>query len=464
MIRLHNSLSGKKEVFEPIVPGKVRMYVCGITVYDYLHIGHVRMLVVFDVIARHLRARGYELTYVRNITDIDDKIISRAHENHEPIGALTERFIKAMDEDCAALGIARPDVEPRATETMDEIIAMIEKLVEGGYAYQGANGDVFYAVASFPGYGRLSGKRLADLRAGARIEVDAAKRDSLDFVLWKQSREGEPSWASPWGDGRPGWHIECSAMSTSILGDYFDIHGGGMDLKFPHHENEIAQSCAATGAPFVKYWIHNGFVRVDEEKMSKSLGNFFTVRDVVKSFAPEVVRYFILSSHYRSPLNYSEDNLEQARNALEKLYLSLRGLSEDSPVGQSGYSEQFNQALDDDFNSAGAIAVLKEIAGEINQARAADDRKRAGVLAADLRALAGVLGLLGSDPEAFLKSAVSVGQAGGLDDAAVEALLAERRQARADKDWGRSDQIRDELAAAGVILEDGPGKTRWRRG
>lgn len=461
-IRIHNSLSGRKEDFVPIVPGKAGMYVCGITVYDYLHLGHARMLVVFDVIARHLRARGFDLTYVRNITDIDDKIIARAQENGEAIDALTERFITAMDEDCEALGIARPDVEPRATRTMDEIIAMITRLVDRGLAYQGDNGDVYYSVSAFPGYGNLSGKQLADLRAGARIEVDAAKRDALDFVLWKRSREGEPSWPSPWGDGRPGWHIECSAMSTSILGDHFDIHGGGMDLKFPHHENEIAQSCGATGAPFVNYWIHNGFVRVDEEKMSKSLGNFFTVREVLKKFAPEVVRYFILSSHYRSPLNYSEDNLVQARNALEKLYLALRGLEPVGPDTGTRYAGRFHAAMDDDFNTPGAIAVLKEMAGEINQARTAGDMPRALELAAGLRGLGAVLGLLGSDAEAFLKQAPPAD--GGLDDAAVEALIEERRLARAGRDWARSDRIRDQLAEAGIILEDGQGGTRWRRG
>ncbi len=463
-IRLHNSLGGHKERFVPIEPGKVRMYVCGITVYDYLHLGHARMLVVFDVIARHLRDRGFDLTYVRNITDIDDKIIKRASENGETIGALTERFIEAMDEDCAALGVLKPDSEPRATHYIDAIIAMIDALVEKGLAYQGDNGDVYYSVSAYSDYGKLSGKQQEDLRAGARVEVDEAKRDPLDFVLWKSSRAGEPSWPSPWGDGRPGWHIECSAMSTSILGEHFDIHGGGMDLKFPHHENEIAQSCGATGAAFVNYWMHNGFVRVDEEKMSKSLGNFFTVREVLKKFAPEVVRYFILSSHYRSPLNYSEDNLVQARNALEKLYLALRDLPGEQSAPDADHARRFRKAMDDDFNSAEAIAVLKEIAGEINQARADGDAAKARRLAGGLRRLGAVLGLLGEDADAFLKGAARTSGAPAMDDADVEALLAERNAARDRRDWAASDRIRDQLAEAGVILEDGPGGTTWRRG
>ncbi len=462
MLKIHNSLSGRKEKFESIEANKVRMYVCGITVYDYLHLGHARMLVVFDVIARYLRASGYDLTYVRNITDIDDKIIQRAAANGEPIAALTDRFIQAMDEDCEALSVQKPDQEPRATETMDAILAMIETLVQKGYAYQGDNGDVYYSVAAFAPYGKLSGKLLEDLRAGARVEVDAAKRDPLDFVLWKRSRDDEPSWPSRFGAGRPGWHIECSAMSTSLLGEHFDIHGGGMDLKFPHHENEIAQSCAATDAKFVNYWIHNGFVRVDEEKMSKSLGNFFTVREVLKKFAPEVVRYFILSSHYRSPLNYSEDNLVQARNALEKLYLALRGLPVEQRAPEARFATAFAAAMDDDFNTAGAIAVLKEMAGEVNQARSAGDLERARSLAGGLRKLAGSLGLLDHDADAFLKQAGS-GDEPGLDDAAVEALVVRRSQAREDRDWAESDRIRDELAAAGIILEDGAGGTTWRR-
>ncbi len=460
MLKIHNSLSGRKEAFAPITPGKVRMYVCGITVYDYLHLGHARMLIVFDVIARYLRASGYELIYVRNITDIDDKIIRRAEENGEPFQALTERFIEAMDVDCAALNVQKPDLEPRATRTIDEILAMIAALVERGHAYQAENQDVYFSVSSFEPYGALSGKNLADLRAGARVEVDTAKRDPLDFVLWKHAREGEPSWDSQFGPGRPGWHIECSAMSTSILGEHFDIHGGGMDLKFPHHENEIAQSCGATGAPFVNYWIHNGFVRVDEEKMSKSLDNFFTVREVLKKFAPEVVRYFVLSSHYRSPLNYSEDNLEAAENALRKLYLALRGMPAQQAAPEARFQAAFEQAMDDDFNSAEAIAVLKDLAGELNQARAAGDERRAASLAGGLRKLGDVLGLLQEDADEFLRQG---GTESGLADADVEQLIAERAAARAARDWAASDRIRDQLAEGGIILEDGADGTTWRR-
>lgn len=461
MLKIHNSLSGEKETFEPITPGKVRMYVCGITVYDYLHLGHARMLIVFDVIARYLRTSGYELTHVRNITDIDDKIIRRAEENGEPFEALTERFIDAMDADCAALKVEKPDHEPRATRTIDAILAMIGALVERGHAYQANNQDVYFSVSSFGPYGALSGKNLADLRAGARVEVDAAKRDPLDFVLWKHARPGEPSWDSPFGPGRPGWHIECSAMSTSILGEHFDIHGGGMDLKFPHHENEIAQSCAATGAPFVNYWIHNGFVRVDEEKMSKSLDNFFTVREVLKSFKPEAVRYFVLSSHYRSPLNYSTDNLEAADNALRKLYLALRGMPAQPQPAEARFDAAFRQAMDDDFNTAEAIAVLKEMAGELNQARAADDQQRALTLAGGLRTLGNVLGLLQDDADDYLQSGSS---AAGLGDDEVEALIEARATARRARDWEASDRIRDQLAAAGIVLEDGAAGTTWRRG
>ncbi|NNF51897.1 MAG: cysteine--tRNA ligase [Gammaproteobacteria bacterium] len=463
MLNIYNSMSRSKEKFEPIEAGKVRMYVCGITVYDYLHIGHARMLVVFDVIARYLRASGFELTYVRNITDIDDKIIKRAAENGEPIDALTARFIAAMDEDCAAMSVLKPDIEPRATETIDEIVAMIAKLIEKGLAYPASNGDVYYSVAAFEGYGKLSGKQLADLRAGARVEVDAAKRDPLDFVLWKHSRDDEPSWPSPWGAGRPGWHIECSAMSVSLLGDHFDIHGGGMDLQFPHHENEIAQSCGATGAPFVNFWIHNGFVRVDEEKMSKSLGNFFTVREVLKKFAPEVVRYFFVSSQYRSPLNYSEDNLVQARNALSRLYLALRGLPGDLAEPDPGYKTRFIKAMDDDFNTPEALSVLKDMAGEINQARARGDEGRAAELAGGLRSLASLLGLLGEDADVFLKQHGRTEEGEGLADDEVDRLVAKRNAARAARNWSESDRLRDQLAEAGIILEDGSGGTTWRR-
>src|SRR5580698_9549380 len=361
MIRIHNSLSGAKEELRPITPGRLRMYVCGLTVYDYVHIGHARMLLVFGIVTRYLRQRGYELTYVRNVTDIDDKIIRRAAENQESIGDLTGRFIEAMHEDCARLGILPPDEEPRATQYLPQIIAVVEELVRRDYAYVAANGDVMYAVARFQGYGRLSGKRLADLRAGARVEVDEAKRDPLDFVLWKHAKPGEPAWESPWGAGRPGWHIECSAMSTSLLGTHFDLHGGGEDLKFPHHENEIAQSCAACDAPFVHIWMHNGFVRVDEEKMSKSLGNFFTVREVLKTLRdPEVLRFFLLSSHYRGPINYSSVQLAQADETLLGLYRALKDAG-GSGAPNAEWFAQFRAAMDDDFNTPEALAAMQGV-------------------------------------------------------------------------------------------------------
>src|SRR2546421_6524840 len=393
MIRIHNSMTGEKQPLQPIIPGQVCMYVCGMTVYDYIHIGHARMLTAFDMISRYLRYRGLEVTYVRNITDIDDKIIKRAAENGEPIEAVTGRFIKAMDEDAAALGLQRPDCEPRATQYVPQIIAMIGQLIERGYAYVADDGDVLYAVAKFEGYGKLSGKRLADLRAGARVEVDEAKRDPLDFVLWKHAKPDEPSWDSPWGKGRPGWHIECSAMSTELLGTHFDIHGGGMDLKFPHHENEIAQSCGANGDKFANLWMHNGFVNIDDEKMSKSLGNFFTLREVLPKLRhPEVLRYFLLSSHYRGPINYSLEQLEQADSALLRIYTALRDL----PVvaaQESAHTARFREVMDDDFNTPEAIAVLQNITREINSAKAAGEQARAAVLGAELRSLGAVLGL-----------------------------------------------------------------------
>ena len=458
MLEIFNSLTGRKEAFVPIEPGRIRMYVCGITVYDYCHLGHARMLLVFDMVVRYLRFAGFDVTYVRNITDIDDKIIRRAAENGESVDALTARFIDAMNEDCAALLMLPPDHEPRATGHIDEIVAMIGALVDKGYAYQGGNGDVYYHVGRFDAYGKLSGKRLEDLRAGARVDVDEAKQDPLDFVLWKAAKPGEPTWDSPWGPGRPGWHIECSAMSTSRLGDHFDIHGGGMDLKFPHHENEIAQSCAATGTPFVNVWMHNGFVRVDEEKMSKSLDNFFTVRDVLKAFQPEVIRYFMLASHYRSPLNYTDQNLHQAKSALDRLYTSLRGLPAAAPLELDAYNERFIRVMNDDFNTAEAVALLQGMAREINTAREAGEQARAAGLAATARAVGDVLGLLQDDPDAFLK-----GEAAGGEEAGIQALIALRDQARADKDWAESDRIRDELQARGIVLEDGPDGTTWRR-
>ncbi|HTT43200.1 MAG TPA: cysteine--tRNA ligase, partial [Steroidobacteraceae bacterium] len=403
MIRVHNSLSGQKEELKPLRPGQLRMYVCGLTVYDYVHIGHARMLLVFDVITRYLRHRGFQLTYVRNITDIDDKIIRRAAENGESIEALTARFISAMHEDCARLSILPPDQEPRATQFVPQIIAMVQQLLQRDYAYVAANGDVMYAVARFAGYGRLSGKRLADLRAGARVEVDEAKRDPLDFVLWKHAKPGEPSWPSPWGAGRPGWHIECSAMATTLLGTHFDLHGGGLDLKFPHHENEIAQSCAATGDQFVNVWMHNGFVNVDAEKMSKSLGNFFTVREVLPRLRhPEVLRYFVLASHYRGPINYASEQLEQADAALNRIYLALRGLDAAS-VAPGQHSARFLECMDDDFNTPEALAVLQGLVRELNSARDAGDPRRAAALGAELRALGAVLGLLGVPAEEWAR-------------------------------------------------------------
>ena len=460
MLRIYNTLTNQKDTFVPIEAGKVRMYVCGMTVYDYCHLGHARVMVVFDVVARYLREQGFAVTYVRNITDVDDKIIQRANENGEDIHTLTERFIGIMHEDADALGIERPDIEPRATDSMEEIIAMIGALVDKGYAYQGENGDVYYDVSKFGTYGELSGKQLEDLQAGARVEVNEAKDDPLDFVLWKVAKAGEPGWPSPWGEGRPGWHIECSAMSTHHLGAHFDIHGGGMDLKFPHHENEIAQSQAATGQPFVNYWMHNGFVRVDDEKMSKSLGNFFTVREILKNYRAEEIRYFILASHYRSPLNYSQENLDNGKEALTRLYTSLRGLT---PAPQpddacDAWRAAFHAAMDDDFNTPEAIAVLFEIARDINKCRA-DTPDRAAALAGCLLELGSVLGLVQADPEDYLRGTAGA----GLGDVEIEALIEKRLQARAGKDWAEADRIRDQLEAEGIVLEDGPQGTSWRR-
>ncbi len=459
MLQIHNSLTRRKEPFTPIDPHHVRMYVCGMTVYDYCHIGHARVLVVFDTVFRHLRATFGDdhVTYVRNITDIDDKIIRRAAENGEPMAALTERFITAMHEDADALGVLRPTLEPRATGHIDDIVAMIAELEQRGLAYRADNGDVYYDVSRFPDYGQLSGKRLEDLRAGERVEVEAAKDDPLDFVLWKAAKPGEPAWASPWGPGRPGWHIECSAMSGRCLGDHFDIHGGGLDLQFPHHENEIAQS-QGCGGRFVNYWMHNGFVRVDDEKMSKSLGNFFTIREVLARYDAEVVRAFILTSHYRSPLNYSDVHLDNARGALTSLYTALRGLPQAAAAEDELYTARLHAALDDDFNTPEALTVLFDLAHEINRLRASDPA-RAAALGATLRTLGGRLGLLQRDADAFLQG----GAEEGLDAEAIEALIAERNAARQARDFTRADAIRDELSAAGVVLEDGAGGTSWRR-
>ena len=455
MLRLYNTLTRQKQAFEPIEPGRVRMYVCGMTVYDNCHLGHARVMVVFDIVVRWLRASGYAVTYVRNITDIDDKIIRRARENGESIDTLTGRYIAAMDEDAAALGVIPPDHEPRATAYVPQMQALIGRLEQARLAYVAADGDVNFSVRDFPGYGRLSGKSLEDLRAGERVEVASGKRDPLDFVLWKRSKPEEPQWDSPWGCGRPGWHIECSAMSASLLGESFDIHGGGQDLQFPHHENEIAQSEGATGRPFVRYWMHNGFVRVDDEKMSKSLGNFFTVREVLARYDPEVVRFFIARAHYRSPLNYSDQHLDDARQALTRLYTALRGLDvADVAVDSSSVAAaRFREAMDDDFNTPEAVAVLFELAAEVN-------RTRDPALAAQLKALGGLLGLLGRDPDAFLQAAPSVG---GLLPADIEARIADRAAAKRARDFAAADRIRAELAVAGITLEDGPAGTTWRR-
>ena len=465
MLEIYNTLTRAKQKFVPIEPGKVRMYVCGMTVYDYCHLGHARVLVVFDMVLRYLRALDYQVTYVRNITDVDDKIIQRAQQNNEDIATLTERFIVAMQEDAQALGVLSPTLEPRATKSMAQILEMIERLLTRGLAYQADNGDVYYDVSEFASYGALSGKKLSDLRAGARVDVDAAKQDPLDFVLWKQAKPGEPSWDSPWGQGRPGWHIECSAMSTSCLGAHFDIHGGGMDLQFPHHENEIAQSEGATQQKFVNLWMHNGFVRIDDEKMSKSLGNFFTVREILARYRAEVVRYFILTSHYRSPLNYADEHLETAKGALRRLYQALRDLptvpdEQDLEVGDE-FSERFFAAMDDDFNTPDALAVLFELAREVNRFKQSDARK-ASALGWNLCYLAGLLGLLQEDPEVYLQGD-GVQQEVQYDAEAIEQMIAARRQARAAKDWPRADQIRQQLEADGVILEDQGDATTWRR-
>ncbi|MEX2525706.1 MAG: cysteine--tRNA ligase [Gammaproteobacteria bacterium] len=459
MLKIYNSLTGAREPFQPIENGKARIYVCGITVYDYCHLGHARMLVVFDMVTRYLRERNYDVTYVRNITDIDDKIIKRAAENNESVESLTERFIEAMNEDAEALYILKPDQEPRATGHVDYIIAMIEKLLENGLAYTADNGDVFYDVSKFREYGRLSGKKLDELRAGARVDVSEAKDDPLDFVLWKAAKEGEPSWDSPWGSGRPGWHIECSAMSTHCLGDHFDIHGGGQDLQFPHHENEIAQSVGATGKPFVNLWMHNGFVRVDEEKMSKSLGNFFTVREILQHYPAEVVRFFILSSHYRSPLNYSGETMNGARASLARLYTALRGMDNNAGKVQSGYLEKFHEAMDDDFNTPEAIAVMHGIAHELN--RLPDkNSEQARNLAATLRRLGGILGLLQDSAEAFLQGGAAED---GLSAGEIEALIEQRAEAKKAKNFSEADRIREQLKEQGIILEDSPQGTTWRR-
>jgi cysteinyl-tRNA synthetase len=477
MLKLYNDLSNRKETFQPLEAGKVRMYVCGMTVYDLCHLGHARVMVVFDVVYRYLRASGYEVNYVRNITDIDDKIINRANEKGVPFSELTEEFIQAMHQDADALGVLRPTDEPKATRHMDEILAMISRLIDKGHAYAVDNGDVYYDVRSFPDYGKLSGKSIEDLRAGARVEPGDAKRDPLDFALWKGAKPGEPAWDSPWGRGRPGWHIECSAMSTKALGDSFDIHGGGADLTFPHHENEIAQSEGATGHPFVKYWMHNGFVRINDEKMSKSLGNFFTVREILEHYRAEEVRYFILTSQYRSPLNYDTEHLDNARAALTRFYTALRGLPVVAAAGAENFVSRFRDAMDDDFNTPEALAVLFDLVREINRLKESDVAA-AAALAGVLRELGGLLGILQDDPDTWLKGGITINvkpahinhgispetDSSIYTDERIDELIEQREDARKSKNWAKADCIRDDLQAAGIVLEDGPQGTTWRRG
>ena len=455
MLKIYNTLAREKQQFFPIEAGKVRMYVCGITVYDYCHLGHARFMVVFDLVRRWLRASGLEVTYVRNITDIDDKIIKRAQENGEAMAALTTRFIAAMDEDAAALGVEKPDFEPRATEYVDKMLEIIAELKNRGLAYVSDSGDVNYAVRKFPGYGKLSGKSLDELRAGERVQVAVDKHDPLDFVLWKHAKADEPHWDSPWGPGRPGWHIECSAMSTALLGPHFDIHGGGQDLQFPHHENEIAQSEGAHEGVFVNYWMHNGFVRVDEEKMSKSLGNFFTVREILAKYDAEVVRLFIVRAHYRSPLNYSDVHLDDARNALIRMYTALKG--HDVAPGEIDWSQphaaRFSDAMNDDFNTPEAVAVLFELVHELNRSGSTRHAQL-------LKSLAALLGLLERDPNTFLQAAPA---SGGMETARIEALIATRAAARKARDFSEADRVRKALLDAGIELEDTPQGTLWRR-
>ncbi len=466
MLRIHNSLTRSKESFVPLEPGKVRMYVCGMTVYDYCHVGHARVLVVFDMVQRWLRESGYRVTYVRNITDIDDKIIRRAVEKGETVSQLTDRFIAAMHEDAEALGVQPPDHEPRATQFVPQMLGLIDLLEKNGLAYRAVDGDVNFAVRAFPGYGRLSGKSLDDLRAGERVSVDDTKQDPLDFVLWKTAKADEPAearWESPYGYGRPGWHIECSAMATSLLGRTIDIHGGGADLQFPHHENEIAQSEGALRCTFVRYWMHNGFVRVDDQKMSKSLGNFFTIREVLKKFDPEVVRLFILRAHYRSPLNHSDAHLEDARQALLRLYGALGhddAADEGVPIDWSNaHASNFRDAMNDDFNTPVAIAVLFDLAAEIHRAPSVESARL-------LRRLAATLGLLGRDPALARRSGLHGSESTAsapLEDARIEARIAERARAKKEKRYADADRVRDELAAHGIVLEDSAAGTTWRR-
>lgn len=460
MLQIYNTLTNSKTTFTPIEPGKIRMYVCGVTVYDLCHIGHARVMVAFDVITRYLRARGWDVDYVRNITDVDDKIIRRAAENGETVDQLTERMIAAMHEDETRLNVLRPDQEPRATAHIGDIIAMVQTLIDKGYAYAAANGDVYYRVEKFESYGRLTNKVIEDLRAGARVEVEEAKESPLDFVLWKSAKPGEVSWDSPWGAGRPGWHIECSAMSKCCLGDSFDIHGGGPDLPFPHHENEIAQSEAANGCTYANYWMHAGPVRMGKEKMSKSLGNFFTIREVLKHYNPEVVRYFLSSVHYRSYIDYSEEGLKEAQSALERFYQALALVdAKDTDELDNDFEARFCEAMDDDFNTPRALAVLFELTSELNKAiREGDDQ--APALAAQLKRLAGMIGLLEQSPKAFLQGEAAEGE---LNAEQIEALIDQRNQARKDKDFAEADRVRDVLTANGIVLKDSREGTSWYR-
>ncbi|CCK76231.1 Cysteinyl-tRNA synthetase [Oleispira antarctica RB-8] len=454
-MKIYNTLTRQKEEFRPIIEGKVGMYVCGMTVYDLCHLGHARVLTAFDVIARYLRHKGYDVNYVRNITDIDDKIINRAKENGEDFNVLTERFIHEMHVDSKALGIEMPSSEPRATAHIDGIVEMVQTLIKKGYAYAAENGDVYYSVRKFEGYGKLSGKVLDDLEAGARIEVDEVKQDPLDFVLWKHAKADEPHWDSPWGIGRPGWHIECSVMSTCCLGNNFDIHGGGPDLKFPHHENEIAQSEAATGSRYANNWMHAGAVRIDGEKMSKSLGNFFTIREILEKYHPETVRFFLLSSQYRSSINYSEDSLKEAQVKLDRFYNALAQVDAYVPAATNNdYSERFHTAMDDDFNTPEAIGVLFDLVREVNKA----EGEKKFALGAQLRELGAILGCLQLPPEEFLQSG------GDVDVDYVEAMIQKRIDAKKAKDFATADGVRDELLAQGITLRDGPEGTSWTQG
>ena len=459
MLQLHNTLSNSKVPFTPIDEGKIRLYVCGMTVYDYCHIGHARVMVSFDVITRYLRHAGYQVEYVRNITDVDDKIIKRAAENGESCEQLTQRFIDAMHEDELALNVLPPDQEPRATGHIQAIRDMVQTLIEKQYAYAASNGDVYYRVEKFDGYGKLTNRKLEDMRAGARVDINDVKENPFDFVLWKAAKKDEVSWPSPWGEGRPGWHIECSAMTKCCLGNHFDIHGGGPDLPFPHHENEIAQSEAANGETFVNYWLHAGAVRVNKEKMSKSLGNFFTIREVLAKFPAEIVRYLLTASHYRSQIDYAEDALVEAQRALDRLYTAMDQLELQDVSLEGPYLDRFNSAMDDDFNTREAISVLFEMAREVNRLKRDTDPQGA-VLASQMRGLGNILGLLELDPQAYLRGEAGEGD---LADANVDALVVQRQQAKLDRNFALSDQIRDQLKVAGIVLEDSKEGTVWKR-